>query len=382
MSDLSAPASMGTPFAPHLLVQIQVGPVTIGLYSVVNPSMPPHKRAHAFHINKTALAAQNINTRLQLDALGTQLNLSATVNGTINDWFCFFYNSWFDFSRLTILSFHNVKGNIVPNMTEAGNPTILLLVQDGLLVDCCKKDVKFVRVQLMLDYSPLVNVTTQAGLSILQAEYYIELPQTLRQLFNGQQTAYNLLTFHGPGNLRTLSPAEIQAQILDVTFQDGPVDLQPACFNPSSARTDSTELRSEIKAKILQLSFSTVCNALFLELCPGYSSQPHAAIDHICQIHSDRNRNQVASTVQAYFQQLMGAARPFSSHRDFPVSACARFQEGLDPHLQTGFCWYFPQHSVVQLLNATHQQKTLQAMLQRSKPRTIFMPSSALRGRR
>jgi hypothetical protein len=198
----------------------------------------------------------------------------------------------------------------------------------------------------------------------MRAEYYIELPQTLRQLFNRQQTTYNLLTFHGLGDLRTLSPAEIQAQILDVTFQDGPVDLQPASFNLSSARTDSTESRSEIKAKILRLSFSMVCNALFLELCPGYSSQPHSAIDHICQIHSDRGGNQLASTVQACFQQLMSVARPFSSHREFPVSMCAQFQEGLDPRLQTGFRRYFPQHSVVQLLRATHQQKTLQAMLQ------------------
>jgi hypothetical protein len=68
--------------------------------------------------------------------------------------------------------------------------------------------------------------------------------------------------------------------------------------------------------------------------------------------------------VQAFFQQLMGTACPFSSHRDFPMSMCARFQDGLDPHLQTGYHRYFPQHSVVQLLNAAHQRKTLQAMLQ------------------
>jgi hypothetical protein len=119
--------------------------------------------------------------------------------------------------------------------------------------------------------------------------------------------------FHGASDLRTLSPTKIQAQLLEVTFQDGLVNLQPARFNLSSARTDSTELCSEIEAKILLLSFSTVCNALFLELCPGYSSQPHAAIDHIRQMHRDRDGNQVASTVQAYFQQLMGAARPLSS---------------------------------------------------------------------
>ncbi len=216
----------------------------------------------------------------------------------------------------------------------------------------------------MLDFSPLVNVTTQLGPTILRVEYHIELPQTSRQLLNGTGTAYNLLTFHGSGDFRTLSPAEIQAQLIDVAFQDGPVDLQPACFNLSSARSDSTELRSEIEAKILRLLFLMVCNALFLEFFPRYSSQPHAAIDHIRQIHSDRDGNQVASTVQAYFQQLMGAARPFSSQRNFPVSMCARFQEGLDPRHQTGFCWYFPQHSIVQLLNVTHQRKTLQAMLQ------------------
>jgi hypothetical protein len=152
---------------------------------------------------------------------------------------------------LTILSFHNVKGDIVPDMMEAGNPTILLPVQDGLLANCRKKYVKFVRIQFALDYSPLVNVTTQAGPTILRAEYYIKLQQMSRQLFNWQHTAYNLLTFHGPGDLRTLSPAEIQAQILDMMFQNGPVNLQPACFNLSSARTDSTELLSEIKAKIL-----------------------------------------------------------------------------------------------------------------------------------
>jgi hypothetical protein len=73
MSDPPVPASLGTPFAfaPRLLVQVRVGPATIGLYPVVNPLMPPHERAHAFYINKTALTAQNIDIWLQLDALGT-----------------------------------------------------------------------------------------------------------------------------------------------------------------------------------------------------------------------------------------------------------------------------------------------------------------------
>ncbi len=195
-----------------------------------------------------------------------------------------------------------MKGDIVQDTTDPADPTILLPVQDSILSNCQNKEVKFIRIQLTLDFSPLINATSIAGLTILPAEYYIELPQTSHQLTNGTGTAYNLLMFHGISDLRTLSPAEIQAQLLNVTFQDGPIDLQPTCFNLSLARTDSTKLRSETKAKILRLSFSMVCNALFLKLCPGYSSQPHAAINHIRQIHTDNDGNQVASTVQAYFQ--------------------------------------------------------------------------------
>ena len=73
MSNPPMPTSLGTPFAPHLLVQVLfgVGPVTIGLYTymVIDPSILLHKQAHAFHINNTALAAHNINIQLQLSSL-------------------------------------------------------------------------------------------------------------------------------------------------------------------------------------------------------------------------------------------------------------------------------------------------------------------------
>ena len=153
MSDPPAAGGMGTPFAPRALVPVRVGSYTIMLYPIVDPSMLPHERAHAFHYNKTALAAQNIDLRLQLDALGTQLNLIATVDGTINDWIRLFYDSWFDFSRLTILSFHNAKGDIMTTTTDATDPSVLLPVVDGPLAQCRKKDVKFVRVQLTIDFA-------------------------------------------------------------------------------------------------------------------------------------------------------------------------------------------------------------------------------------
>ena len=59
--------------------------------------MLPHKRAHAIHINNTALSYQSINLCVQLAAFGHQLNLSATVDGVLNNLFWLFHDRWFDF---------------------------------------------------------------------------------------------------------------------------------------------------------------------------------------------------------------------------------------------------------------------------------------------
>ena len=181
---------------------------------------------------------------------------------------------------------------------------------------------------------------------------------------NGAGAAYNLTTFHVTADLLTLTEEQVRAEILEFTLQDGPVELQPANFGITSARTDSLAFRAEIKSKILRLAYKTICNTLFIELCPGYSNQPHAALDHICQVHSHCNGNSVVSSVQSFYQQLMSTSRRFSSEHDYPVSVCAHFQDGLDPDLITGFHRLFPQHSTVQSLNAAHQWKTLREMLQ------------------
>ncbi len=217
--------------------------------------------------------------------------------------------------------------------------------------------------QLSINFVDLVTVANP-GPTTLRTEYYIELPQTSKSMTNGSGTVYNLITFHGTADLRTLSKGEVQAEILDFTLQDGPVELQPASFGVTSTRTDSPALCAEIKSKILRLAYKTICNTLFIKLCPGYSNQPHAAFDHIRQVHSDRDGNTVVSSVQSFYQQLMSTSWPFSSQRDYPISICARFQDGLNPHLITGLCRLFPWHSTVQSLNAAHQWKTLQEMLQ------------------
>ncbi len=97
MTDLKLPALHGTPFAPRVLVPVAVGRATVNLYPVIDPGMPVEERAHAYQVNKTALASAPVNLRAQLDALGQQLNLAATVDSVHDDWLRFFQDSWCDF---------------------------------------------------------------------------------------------------------------------------------------------------------------------------------------------------------------------------------------------------------------------------------------------
>ena len=126
----AAQAVAGTSFAPKTLVPVSVGRTTVNLYPVVDTTMQVHERAHAFQINKTALASQAIELRVMLDALGAQLNLSASVEGMIEEWLRLFQDSWFDFSLLQILSFHNDAGGQVNDTTTAADPAILLPLKE------------------------------------------------------------------------------------------------------------------------------------------------------------------------------------------------------------------------------------------------------------
>ena len=106
-------------FVPRTLKPVQIDKMTVKFYPIINSTMKPPERAHAFQINKTVLAAPGINHRMMLDTLGAQLNLSAIVDGVLGDWTRHFQWAWCNFANLTILSFHNDAGTQVNNTTAA-----------------------------------------------------------------------------------------------------------------------------------------------------------------------------------------------------------------------------------------------------------------------
>ncbi len=82
----AAAAKACTMFVLHPLESVAIGKATVKLYSVVTSSMQPPERAHAFQVNKIALAVPGIDRRTMPNTLGAQLSLSATVDGTLGNW--------------------------------------------------------------------------------------------------------------------------------------------------------------------------------------------------------------------------------------------------------------------------------------------------------
>ena len=163
MSNSHPPARASAPFALRSFVSVTVGRTAVNLYPVIDQGMPPHEQAHAFHINITALSSQSIDLCAQLNALGHQLNVSAMVDGVIQqDWLRHFYDRWSDFHRLSILCFHNTKDT---QATDT-NTAILLPFVDGSIMDC-GKNVKFVRVQLSVNFVNLVTVANPGPTTLL-----------------------------------------------------------------------------------------------------------------------------------------------------------------------------------------------------------------------
>jgi hypothetical protein len=179
-------------FVPRNLVSIQVGCLSASVYPKIEPSMPVFECVHAFQVITSALEPlPPVDTRLILDALGTQLNCSAIINGLMFDWQSLFDSAWNNFCNLAIVTFHNSAGTEIKNTTNAGNPAILLPIQNAPKAVCHQNDVSFVPVTCLVDFSRLVNIPNY-GPTTLCIGFYLELPQTTMATTDGKNIAYNL----------------------------------------------------------------------------------------------------------------------------------------------------------------------------------------------
>jgi hypothetical protein len=314
-------------FVPCDLVTIQVGHTYTSVYPKVVPKMSIVEHAHAYQVIKSVLESLPINTCLILEAIGTQLNCNAQVKGSMFDFSSIFDKSWFDFANLVIQFFHNSASAVIMNTVIAGNPAILLAVADSPLPACRQQDVCYVRVSGTIDFAWLI---TFPGPTVLWVGFYIKLPQMTRVMVNGAGAHYNLTSWLGADDLSTLTCEEVCAQILEPCLCDGPITLSVADFNLAKANVDVETICDTIQAKILKLGFKQICASIFQQLIPGYSDQPHSALEHICQSAPGPDGQMVTASVIKYYQRMMNAARSFATKHTYAISVCDWFVQGLN----------------------------------------------------
>ncbi len=347
-------------FVPCDLVSIQVGRLYASVYPKVEPTMPIHERAHAFQVIKSALKSLPLDMRLILEAIGTQLNCNAQVDGAMFDFCSMFDKSWYNFANLVIQSFHNSAGAVIQNTMIAGNPAVLLAVANGPLPACCQQDVCYVHVSCTINFARLITIP---GPTVLRVGFYIKLPQTTRVMVNGLGANYNLTSWLSADDLSVLTRNEGRAQILEPCLCDGLITLAAADFNLAEANVDGETIHDTIQTKILKLGFKQICASIFQQLCPGYSDQPHAALEHIRQLAPGPDGQMVTASVIEYYQCMMNAARPFATKHTYAISVCDRFIEGLDRRLVPCFRCMYQAHSTFHNLNGAYQRAQLPIIL-------------------
>jgi hypothetical protein len=349
-------------FIPEQLVPVSVGCYQVNLYPKLHPGASLVPRAHAYQICKSALAAPNINICILFDALGSQLNCMAAINGLVHDFTQVYEEGWFDPANLQVLSFHDSAGTLINNTTVAGNPTVLLPVINGVLANCRQQDVCYVRVQLSLNFATLL-VPRHVGTTVLRSMYYIELPQTSANMTNSAGAAYVLTTYHGPANITAMTAKQVTNKIINPCLQRGPISLSGADFNLQEANTNSTIIKDQLVNKILLLGFDAICASVFAILCPGYSDQSHTILDHIRQPSPGPDEQIIVVSVHEFIQHVINASHPFAVRKTLPISICDHIIQNLDRHIVPSFCKLYLDHATSHNLDSSYQRKKVQEIL-------------------
>jgi hypothetical protein len=342
---------------------VKIGDATVHLYPRVDALWPISERDHAFHVNKAALRTIPLPPDIHLEAFGAYMNSSAIVDGIKFNFLEYLKENWFNMNHLTIQSFHDSAGALIANTTTANDPAVLKPVADGPVDDCRRADVRFVRLQLVLDFRELCTAAAATENTTLCASYYLELPQETRAVLNGANVARQLTTFMGVSDLRTLSVDDIERDILAHVFQDGPIDLAPAAFNVVNASTDETSIRIRLTQAVLRLAISTIEKGVFDSLCPNYSTKPDAAVEMISQTQTDKEGNPVTLGIAQYHSLLMAAARPFFNSKEFPLDLAKYFIDKMHPDIRRVLQETYPQINDSHDRASSAQRKSIQQIL-------------------
>ena len=152
---MSNPNMLACHFVPRKPEIVLIGKTSVSLYPKVDATMSDPEKALAYQQNRTALATADLDQRARILALAERLDLMLTAEASLSDWERRLARNWYNFTHLTIISWHDGRGRVINNTAVAGNPAVLLPIQNGNIAECRAEGVTFVRVSLALDFSDL-----------------------------------------------------------------------------------------------------------------------------------------------------------------------------------------------------------------------------------
>ena len=143
------------PIVPCKPKIVTIGCTSVSLYPKVDSSMTDPKKALAYQHNKTTLASADLDQHACILVLAERLDFMLMAESGLADWERKLSRNWANFQFLTILSWHNATGAAITNTTVVGDLLTLLPYMDGPIAECRAAGIKFVRVQLELDFTDL-----------------------------------------------------------------------------------------------------------------------------------------------------------------------------------------------------------------------------------
>jgi hypothetical protein len=180
---------------------------------------------------------------------------------------------------------------------------------------------------------------------------------------NGAGAAYVLTTYHGPANITAMTAEQVTNEIINPCLQRGPISLSGADFNLQEANTNSTIIKDQLVNKILLLGFDAICALVFAILCPGYSNQLHAVLDHIRQASPGPDGQIIVISIHEFIQRVINALHPFAACKTLPISICDHIIRNLDRHIVPSFRKLYPDHATSHDLNGSYQHRKVQEIL-------------------
>jgi hypothetical protein len=178
---------------------------------------------------------------------------------------------------------------------------------------------------------------------ILDATYYMELPQDTVVILDYSGNPFQLTRYHAPDDLAVFTPDKVHTQNLSrVSFSD-PIDLKESAFNMTAA-IDSVDIHADLEKCVLKLATPTIKKHVFDTICPDYSHKPHAMVENIKQWTKDSEGNVRVQNIKENYARFMLAARPFVKSKTLPVDLASVFIQNMHNSHKMSFKETYPMH--------------------------------------